>query len=480
MSPNNNLSTTTLEEEKPPSFPSSANQNGELLVYFYNVVEDEWSFINAFSDPVRKAKEIEACKNTSDCYFLGLSSEPNFVFVSPVVISKEFQDYAKSLMNYKQGEVIVPKTKSHLLCEDFLSDKNLIDGFVKKVKDYKKVSLVSYSATSQFYKVKDYLTENGVNVYTPEAPEIDSAWTVNFFGSKSGIRQLAQKSVALEPDFMMPDGMICWGKFDAAKIAADKFLKQKGVVIKTNKGSSGNGLFIFREGELPSNYQECEKKIQEYLGQEEYWEKFPIIVEDLVNINYNAGGGFPNIEFKIQKSGRIEMLYYCSMLVTKKGKYYGMHVNDEILNERLTARFIDTGYFVAEQYGSAGYRGHFDIDMIAAKNGHVYITESNNRNTGGTDVYKIVNKLIGKDFMDDCYVITQEEDKIKSLQFLTFTKLLTALEPVLYSPKSREGIIINSQNSLKDKRLIYAVIGATKKRALQIQTETLSLLKNDE
>lgn len=456
-------------------FKTNNNEKNELLVYLYNAVEDEWSFINSLSDPVKKAQEIEQCKNSSDCYFLGFAANANFVFVSPVAISEEFQNYAKFLMKYKEGEIIVPKTKSHLLCDDFINDRELMENFIEKAKNYKKIILISYSATPQFYNLKNYLIQKGLNVFTPGAPEIASAWTVNFFGSKSGIRQLAQKSAALEPDFMMPDGVICLGKFDAAKIAAHKFLKQKGVVIKTNKGSSGSGLFIFRENDLPSTYEECERKIQEYLSQENYWENFPIIVEDLINVNYSASGGFPNIEFKIHKNGRIEMLYYCAMLVTPKGKYYGMHMNDEIFNERLVARFIDTGYFIAEQFNLAGYRGHFDIDMIAGKNGHVYVTETNTRYTGGTDIYQIVQKLIGKDFMANCYLIS-EEKKFNNLQLNTFKQILIILQPFLYSHEKKEGLIINSENSLKDGSLIYTLISSDKKKTLALKQKMENLL----
>ena len=62
------------------------------------------------------------------------------------------------------------------------------------------------------------------------------------------------------------------------------------------------------------------KRIYELLSEDGYWERFPIIIEELINVNYATPGAFPNIEFKIHKSGKIEMLYYCVMMVTKEGK----------------------------------------------------------------------------------------------------------------------------------------------------------------
>lgn len=451
------------------------NGNGDkktdLNVYVFNVIEDEWAFIDSISDPDRKAKMIDKSENACDCYFLAMgASENNFVYITPKQISGDFFDYTKRLFNFKEATVLNPEMRSHLICDDLIADPKTFKQLTEKAKEYKRIVLTSYAATSQLYRLRDKLVELGFEVYLPEAPEIDCAWTVNFFGSKSGIRQLAQKSAAVEPDFVMPEGVICVGRFDAAKIAANKYLRQKGVVIKTNKGSGGSGVLIYRENDLPNHYTECEKVLHESLNHDKYWENYPIVVEDLVNINYAVNGGFPNIEFKILKNGRIEMLYYCTMAVTKKGVYYGLDINKETLNSRIVARIIDTGYYVAEQYASAGYRGHFDIDMIAAKNGQIYVCESNTRNTGGTDIYKIALRLLGKEFMTEGYVTSRSKFKLPHDKEMTFGQVLEALEPLLYSPKSKEGVILNTAN-IEDQSLIYMAIGKNKKRAYDFENK---------
>jgi hypothetical protein len=452
--------------------------NGDLIAYIYNVIEDEWPFISSLADPSKRMSEIRNGEETTDCFFLSIAIETDFVFVSPLQISNEFQSYVKELLKYKNGEVIVPKSKTHLICDDLLMDNASLTTLIEKSKNYKRLVLISYSATEQFYKLKDMLIKLGVNVYTPETPEIESAWTVNFFGSKSGIRQLAQKSSALEPDFIMPDGIICVGKFDAAKIAANKYIKQKGVVIKTNKGSGGNGVLIFRENDLPNNYNECEKKIRSHLNGDLYWENYPIVVEDLINVNTSLSGGYPSIEFKIQKSGRIDMLYYCMMNVTPKGKFYGLDINDDLINERQLAAIIDTGYFIAEQYSTSGYRGHFDIDMIAAKNNKIYVTESNTRNSGGTDVYRVCQKLLGKEFDENYYVISRSKEPINFPENINFEWIYNKLRSILFDKKTNEGLIISSENNLKDKELIYYIVGRNKKNAYSLNNK-LKMLLND-
>ncbi|OGK64824.1 hypothetical protein A2313_00385 [Candidatus Roizmanbacteria bacterium RIFOXYB2_FULL_41_10] len=448
----------------------------ELVIYLYNVVEDEWSFISSLSNPIEQAQEIDSSRTSVDTYFLGYANGQNLLFVSPIKISSDFQRYTKNLTNYKNTQVVVPQAHSHLLCLDLINDKQTLEALITEAKKYQKITLISYAATPEFFQLKQVLINKDLNIYCPEAPEIESAWTVNFFGSKSGIRQLAQKSAAVEPDFTMPEGVIVVGIYNAAKIAANKYIKQKGVVIKTNKGSSGNGLLIFRENDLPNDYLSCEQKLTEILKSEPYWERFPIIVEDLISINYGVANGYPNVEFKIHKSGRIEMLYYCSLAVTKDGAFLGIDIHEDIINDRLSTMIVDTGYFVAERLAAEGYRGYFDIDMIAGKNNKIYVCETNTRNTGGTDIYKLVLRLIGKEFMDERYILSRTHYHLAKA--VRFEEILSSLKSLLYNRRNKEGLIINSASRLKQQELIYTIIGKNKRRAYQTEQEVFKILKS--
>src|SRR4030067_3544864 len=137
--------------------PGNGSLKQELLVYVYNVVEDEWSFINYLSNPRNKLKEIERCEDTTDCYFLSMATEPEFVFISPKPISKSFQQYAKDLLGFRDAVIINPERKTHLISEDLISDTKAISQLVEKAKSYKRITLISYSVTEQFYKLKDTL-----------------------------------------------------------------------------------------------------------------------------------------------------------------------------------------------------------------------------------------------------------------------------------------------------------------------------------
>ena len=326
----------------------------EKVVYIFNMSEYVWPFIRAMSDSHERQFEIDWNANLAERDLISIAEENEPILVSPRPIRESFVTYYEKIFGRKNIRVFVPDTHTGEICEDMIKDTRMIDQLIDAANSVKKLTLTAYSTSPEFLHLVDVLTKRGITVYTPESPDATSAWTVNFFGSKSGIRQLAQKSGAMEPDFKVADGLICASTYDAAMIAANKYVKGNGVVVKTNKGHSGAGVLIFRPGDLPDNYKHCWQAIEKILAKDKYWEKFPIIIEDFLNVNSAVGGGFPNVEFKIAKNGKIELLYYCAMRIDKNGVYKGQEMHESVVPERVKARIIDTGYFIGEQYAAAG------------------------------------------------------------------------------------------------------------------------------
>ena len=448
----------------------------EKVVYIFNLSEDVWPFIGAMSDPHERQFEIDWNANLAERDLISISEENEAIFITPRPITESFMLYYQKVFGTKHVTVLVPETHTGEICEDIIRDKEIIEHLVVASNSVKKLTIISYTTSPQLLHLVDVLSARGITVYTPESPEVTSAWTVNFFGSKSGIRQLAQKSGAIEPDFKVADGLICASTYDAAMIAANKYIKEDGVVIKTNKGHSGAGVLIFRPGDLPKEYKACELAIHKILQKDSYWEKFPIVIEDLLNVNPAIGGGFPDVEFKITKSGKIEFLYYCAMRVDKNGIYKGQEMHDSVLPDRIAARVIDTGFFIGEQYAASGYRGYFDVDYVAAKNGEIYVTESNARRTGGTHMYKAALELIGKDFMTDSYTLSNNDYELPHGIKPSFEKVIEILAPVLFNNKTKEGVVLASSNLLKQSKFAYIIFGKSEKRSLEIEASMEQLL----
>lgn len=459
-------------EEPPLSLPKIP----ESTVYIFNLSEDVWPFISAMSDKKKQKLEIEENADLGDRDLFSFCAEESMIFVLPRPVDQSFFDYFTSLFGKRNFRVLVPKSHSGVICEDILRDEDVMQALIVAANGQKRLVVKSYTTSQAFLDLVRTLRERGLTIFTPEAPEEEDAWTVNFFGSKSGIRQLSQQSRAIEPDFMMAEGIVVSGIIDASRIAANKYVSEHGVVIKTNKGHSGAGVLLLREGELPNEYAPCQKAILEMLEKDEYWKLFPIVIESLLSVSQTVGGGFPSAEFQILKNGHVEFLYYGGMRVTKNGVFNGMEIHDGAIPEQAAVRMVDTGFFIGEQYRAAGYRGYYDVDFVAAKNGQLYVTESNVRRTGGTHVFATAEKLFGKDFMYLTYILSNNTYKLSPDKIYTFNEMLTILRPVLYEKRTREGLVIISENLLSYHQLGYIIFAKTEKRARDLEAKMMELL----
>ncbi len=463
--------------EEPGGGRFTGGKKRERIVRIFNLSEDVWPFIDAIGDEKARRNEIEENINLADRDLFSMAEEFEFTFITPKKLNPLFVEYFKKLCMVREMEVLVPKRHTGKICEDIVADEKIMKKLVDMSKKYQRLSLTAYSTTPYFLSLVRKLRSKGVEVRTPEAPEEADAWTVNFFGSKSGIRQLTQINGAIRADLKMPEGVVSSGVLDSAKIAANKYIKEGGVVIKTNKGHAGMGVLIFRKGDLPKNFRECQKEIVEILNKDCYWEKFPIVVESLVTPDARIGGGFPNAEFLIKKDGEVKLLYYCGMRVTNKGVFGGVEINKNALPRRVASRITDIGYLIGEQYAFDGYRGYFDIDYIAGKRGIIYVNESNVRVTGGTHVFQAAVELAGREFMTKSYVLSNNSFDIPGKKKYTFGELLELMKPLLFSRNKKEGLVIVSSNLLAMKKLAYIIIGKNKLRALRIEEEMKKLLE---
>ncbi|HLD24780.1 MAG TPA: hypothetical protein VJB96_02570 [Patescibacteria group bacterium] len=460
-----------------PTTETVSEKKHNTLIYIFNMSEDVWPFISAMSDANAKSAEILENVYLGDLRMFQFADESEPVlYVTPHGVSDAFLEYYKSLFPQSHLSVLTTGQHSGVISEDMLHDVSIMNALVDAANSSKKLTITSYAVTPQLYTLVRALREKGLTIVTPEAPDEEDAWTVNFYGSKSGIRQLAQQSENEEPDFKMADGVIAFGIEDASKIAAIRYVKEQGVVIKTNKGHSGMGVEIFRPGDLPEDFHACQQKIYELLMKDKYWELFPIIIEKFINVNTAIAGGNPNVEFKISRNGHIDFLYQCGVLVTNDGVFHGIEVGDDIMPERIAAQIKDTGFYIAERFAAAGYRGYFDVDCVAGKNGDVYVAESNVRSTGGTFVYKTALALFGENFMFDTYLFSNNGYDLSHLKRLTFPQLLDRLSPVLFSKETKEGVIVTSENLLRMQKLAFILFAKTKKRAQEIEAKMADLL----
>jgi len=78
--------------------------------------------------------------------------------------------------------------------------------------------------------------------------------------------------------------------------------------------------------------------------------------------------------------------------------------------------------------------------------------------------------------MKKSYVLCENMHTLPRKKGTTFKKLYKSMEPILFSRKTREGLVICSSNLLRDGYLSYIIFGKNKKRAEAIEVEMKRLL----
>lgn len=442
-------------------------------VYISNISEDVWSFIQSMT-PEERAFEIEENANLADRDIFTLPVTQRSIFIAPKPLDPAFLAYYHALFPQAQVEVLTPTQHTGEICLDVLADTTIMQRLLD-MSERGTLILKSYSSSAQFQTLAATLRHAGGRVLTPESPSQDHSWTVNFFGSKSGIRQVATH-LAPKAEHWMAPGYIVQGIQDVASLAASIYCSVKAVVLKTNKAHAGVGVKLFRPGDLPTNYEACYQALTEFLATQRYWQEFPVVIEAFLQIDTKIGGGNPNCEYWINHQGQLELLYSCGMRVSKNGVFKGIEIHQSVLPPEILEPLEAYGRELGTMYTKAGYRGYFDVDCVYTKQGQLLITESNVRRTGGTHVYHTAKNIIGPNFLSQSYILSNNSLPLTRKKTLTFTQVHQTLTPLLFNAETGEGLILASSNILQQHNLSYIIFGRNKKAALQIEKQMENLL----
>lgn len=445
-----------------------------VQIYISNISEDVWSFINAMA-PESRTNEIEENELISDRELFSCADHSASYFILPKPVSQAFLNYYKEMFQLDDVEVMTPSVHTGEICIDTLKDPVLMDR-IATLGQTRPIKLIAYSSTFQFLRLINAIEKKGVTVLTPESPLRDRYWTTNFFGSKTGLRQLLWRLPDSTKNMQLPEGYITFGKKDIASIAAHTYSETSAAVIKTAKGHAGAGVMIIPPDSLTEDFNENRKLIIKKLGNEPYWDRFPTTVEHFVHIDNQVGGGNPNVELRVEENGEVTVLYSCGMRVTDEGVFKGVEIHEHALPESLVNTMIETGKVIGKEFAASGYRGYFDVDCVVDKDGTPYIVESNVRRTGGTHVYHLLKTLIGPNFMREVYTVSTNIWTLPGNKPIEFPKLLQLLSPILYNREKKEGVIIISANLLRRHQCGYVVVGKDKQTTLSIEAEMEHIL----
>lgn len=441
------------------------NNKDTYSLYIYNPIEDEWPLISSF--PLYKQKKyIKSSNRFADCYLFANALLPSFTLITPIPLNVKFLSYFHNLSN-SICTVITPRSTSPFICENILKDTNVFNQLLVESKKHGSLTVYAYAISAQLFKLVNKLREAGAVVHLPEAPLEKNLWTVGHFGSKGGFR----KSFS----HLMPDGSIHKTQQKALTSAVAQFKTGNGVVIKTNRGNAGQGVFILKRGKILTDLN-IQSKIKKIFAKHPYLKKHSLIVEQFIDTSKEKRCPFPSIECFIHQDGRIEIPYYCNMIVSPEGEFYGMEMHKSVFTKKIKDEVFRITYEIAKAYKKSGYRGRFDVDMICDGK-RVYADESNTRINGGTDTYMIVRKLLGKSFFSTHYIFAHYLT-FPAKHTYTLDTILKVCASILYNKKTKRGLIINSGSVISSGGFSYIIIEKSKTLAFKMNERVKTILAN--
>jgi len=440
------------------------SQSPGLTLYIYNGVEHEWDFIVSLKSKKKQVAAIRSSENLADTYLFA-NPDSTCIFISPLPIDRSFVRYAERLLS-SSFTVLVPQKHNHLLAQHVARDNKCIDQIVQSAKNFgNRIIIKSYSSSIGVYEVAQALRLKGLRVTLYDTTPKTNLSSVHYFGSKSGFRK--------EFSSLMPKGFVCSSP-EEALVSAEKIYKSgSGVVCKTDRGCAGEGVHIFRK---TSPYEKVKTELATLFSQQPYWNSFPIVVEEYIKPDMQ-NCPFPSIEGYIDPKGKLSFPYYCNMIVTKKGEFFGVEIHKKVLSPKLTRELIRKSTQIGSRYVKAGYRGTFDIDFLHDGK-KLYANESNMRTNGGTDTYVTARKLIGSDFFTSRYILSNYLNFSKKQKF-TFTNLVSLLRKYLYDATTNTGIVIGSALALRQRGLSYVIIAKSRGEAKKLQKKLILTIKKN-
>ena len=440
-----------------------------LSIFIYNFLEGEWKIISSITSKKQRKSLIDAGQIFSDAYLFMNIFEHNRILITPVPVTKEYAAYVQELSGTVQ-QVFTPRPriKSPFICQNVVRDPVLLQKLVDAAQAYNNtITLLPYVSSTYVYTLARALQKRGVTVRLPETPEEKNLWTVDTYGSKAGFRETFAA--------VMPEGYICNSIKEASEKAYELYTRDKAVVVKTNRGNAGLGTSLFRPGDLPTQKKACMQALRKHCAESSFWRKDRIVVEKYIDTTGEKVCQFPSIEGYVTHDGKLQIPYYCNMIVSKEGEFCGIEMHKDVVPASTLKKLLAVTRKVGTTYAKNGYHGTFDIDFLYDGK-RLYANESNTRTNGGTDVYRITRKLVGDRFFTDRYVLNDfiETDHLPALPF---AGLLTLLKPYLYNHKKKTGLVIGSAGAIRRYGIPYIIIASSKTHAKTLATRMQKTLE---
>lgn len=374
-------------------------------------------------------------------------------------LNPEFIKNSCQIMNYKAVRTLSPSQHGDYLCNDIQNDAVLFNELVQTIRESENPQILIWGASQAYYDLVRRLESMGLSFQHAEVPPEEAAWTLEYFGSKAGFHHFGEELAKKHPQIKIPEGIIC-KNIDEALEKASYFAKNdRPFLMKSNLGMSGREIIIFNPASTLNNLTELQKtKIHS-----SFWKTGPVVLEEYIESGFIPSPDrddwplIPTVDMLITPSGDVQFQFIGNMLIENRTDYHGVVLGMEALPPQVYKILKEIGLVIGTVLSERGYRGWFDIDLVANAQQELYCTEINTRRTGPLHAFDIYTRLkaqhpeINATLSNDCWVVN-------AFAGYTYHQIKTALQEVLYpingQPRGMILTLVANQG-----RLGFAIVG---------------------
>jgi hypothetical protein len=364
-----------------------------------------------------------------------------------------------------------PKRRSTCLCRDVLDDERLLEQLSGLALACPEIAFSAYASTPEYGLLIDRIRGRGAIALAPDLPRPEDRWTTSTLDSKAAFRGMFADHFQQGGLDRLPAGSVCISLTEVEAEVSRRLRQGGGFVLKVHNGESGWGTKIVRAADAPAA-NDLEEWISMYMRTDPIWERGPYIVEEFVVTDAQLAGGFPSAEGCITDSG-VHFDYLCGQDVSPEGEFLGVILGPNLCADQTLERIQKIAISVGERLHEIGYRGTFDVDLAASRDGSLYILEANLRRTGGTHAHRLLVELA----RDPSRTFAVSNDSVVYPGAPRAPGALVAtLAPLFYQKEATSGIFLTYVGG-RESRVGVVAVAETREECFSLLSAARRLLE---
>ena len=377
----------------------------------------------------------------SVCMFWGGDEK---LLITSFPLDADFVADSCRIMNYHAVRTLSPSQHDQYLCDDIQNDPALFDELVQTIQESACPQILVWGASAAYYRLIHRLEGMGLSFLPAEVPPAQAAWTLDHFGSKAGFRMLVEDLAKKYPQIKIPEGIICDNLSDAFEKAQYFAQNNRPFLMKSSRGLAGWQIIIFNPASSLNNLSEHQlEKTRSGI-----WNSGPVVVEEYIDSGLRADMQtdrmplIPTVNMLITPTGEVQFQFAGNMVIENGADYHGVGLGLGVLPAGMHEKLQEIGTIIGCALSENGYRGWFDVDLVANERQELFCIETNTRRTGPLHAFDIFTRLKTQHPQINT-VISNDSWEIPNFEGYTYHEIKTTLREILYPIQGQpRGLIL--------------------------------------